>query len=176
MLRNSDDKFINELFSEYRQMMFKIAFSILHNKSDAEDAVQNAFLWIINNLDKVSQIPCNERTLYFANMIEHISFDLCRKQKRHSAEDIDELYDLSSGSSVEDEIFSKLMVEEIKSALEDLADRDYNLLYLYLFDKKSPKEIGAVMKIPESNIRVYIQRARKRLIKILKKRGVIDDV
>ncbi len=176
MSKETDDKLISELFDKYKQMMFKIALDILHNKSDAEDAVQNAFLWIINNLDKILQIPCNERALYFANIIEHICIDQIRKQKRHRTEDIDEFYDLSSGFFVEDEVLSKLMVEEIKSALEDLADRDYDLLYLYLFDGKKPKEISAVMGIPENNIRVYIQRARKRLIKILKKRSIIDDV
>lgn len=40
---NSDDKLISELFVEYRQMMFKMAIGILHNKSDAEDVVQDAF-------------------------------------------------------------------------------------------------------------------------------------
>lgn len=176
MSKNSDSEFINKLFVEYRQMMLKIALGILHNRPDAEDVVQEAFLWIINNLEKILRIPCNERALYFANIIEHISIELYRKHKRHPIEDIDEHYDFSSDFSVEDEVLSKLTINEIKSALEDLSDRDYDMLYLYLFDGKSPKEIGEVMRISESNIRVYIQRARKRFIKILRKRGVIDDV
>lgn len=176
MSKKSGDKLISELFTEYRQMMFKIAFGILHNKSNAEDVVQEAFLWIINNFEKISRIPCNERAMYFANITKHISIDLCRKQKSHLTKDIDELYSVNTGHCVEDEVLSKLTVEEIKSALDHLSDRDYDLLYLYLFDKKSPKEIGTIMGIPENNVRVYIQRARKRFIKILKKRGVIDDI
>ncbi len=176
MSKKSDNKLMSELFSEYRQMMFKIALDILHNKSDAEDVVQEAFLWIINNFKKVSKIPCNERPLYFANIIEHISIDLCRKQKRRPTKGIDELNDVEVDYRVEDEVLSKLTVEEIKSALDHLSDRDYDLLYLYLFDKKGPKEISTVMGIPENSVRVYIHRARKRFIKILKKRGVIDDI
>lgn len=56
MSKETDDKLLTGLFAEYRQMMFKIAMGILHNKSDSEDVVQEAFLWVINNLDKISQI------------------------------------------------------------------------------------------------------------------------
>lgn len=169
-------EFAEELFKVYGQMMFKIAFGVLHNKADSEDVVQDAFLWIINNLKKVSKIPYNERPLYFANITEHISIDLCRKRKRHPNKDIDELNDVEVDYRVEDEVLSKLTVEEFKSALDYLSDRDYDLLYLYLFDKKEPREISAIMGISENNVRVCIHRARKRFIKILRKRGVIDDV
>lgn len=43
MSKETDDALISELFTQYRQMMFKIAMGILHNKSDSEDVVQDAF-------------------------------------------------------------------------------------------------------------------------------------
>lgn len=175
MSDNSEIEFIKELFNNYRQMMYKIALNILHNNSDAEDIVQNAFLWIINHLEKISRIPCNERGFYFAKITEHFAIDLLRKRNNHPTDDIDEV-DPSSENDVEDTVLSDLTVEEIKSALGELSDRDYDLLYLYLFKEMKHKEISELMGIPENSVRVYIQRARKRLIKILKKRGIIDDV
>lgn len=176
MSDNSEMEIIKELFKAHRQMMYKIAFGILHNRPDAEDAVQNVFLWMINNLEKVVKIPCNERALYFTYITEHISIDLYRKQISHPTDDIDEHYELNSGLSVEDEAISTLTVAEIRSALDELSDRDYDLMYLYLFKGNNYREIGEIMNIPEKYVRVYIQRARKRFIKVLKKRGVIDDV
>lgn len=176
MPKMPDNEFLRELFQNYKQMMFKTALGILHNSSDAEDVVQNAFLWIIDNLDRISQIPCNERGFYFAKITEHNAIDLLRKRNIHPTEDIDEKDDLSSETDVEDGVLSKLTVEQIKSALQELSDRDYDLLYLYLFREMNHKEIGEIMGIPENNVRVYIQRARKRFIKILKKRGIIDDI
>ena len=173
---NSEMELIKGLFEAYKQIMYKTALGILHNSSNAEDAVQNAFLWMIDNFDKVEQIPRSEMALYFTYITKHISIDLYRKQISHRTDDIDEHYELESNRSVEDEALSKLAVEEIRAALDELSDRDYDLLYLYLFKEKSYKEIGEIMKIPEEYVRVYIQRARKRFIKILKKRGVIDDV
>ena len=171
-----DSEFMSELFQNYRQMMYKTALGILHNSSDAEDVVQNAFLWIIDNLDRISQIPCNERGFYFAKITEHSAIDLLKKRNAHPTDDIDENDNLSSEIDVEEAILSKLSVEQIKSALGELSDRDYDLLYLYLFNEMKNKEIGEIMGLSESSVRVYIQRARKRFIKILKKRGIIDDI
>lgn len=176
MSKESDDKLTSELFAEYRQMMFKIALGILNNRADAEDVVQDAFLWIINNLEKISQIPCYERGNYFASIIEHRSIDILRKRSLHSTEDIEEQYELSSNERVEESALSSVTVEEIKSALNELSNRDYELLYLYLFKEMTPKEIGEAMGISEDNIRVYVQRARKRFAKILHKRGIDYDI
>lgn len=176
MSDNSETEPIKELFKTYRQMMYKTALGILRSASDAEDAVQNAFLWMINNPEKVARIPRSEIPLYLTYITEHSSIDIYRKQRSHAADDIDEHYELSSERFVEEEALSNLTVIEIRNALSELSDRDYDLLYLYLFKDKNYREIGKIMNIPENQVRVYIRRARKRFIKILKERGVIDDV
>lgn len=176
MYKKSRDKLVNELFSEYKQMMFKIAFGILHNKSDAEDAVQDSFLWIINNLDKISQIPCHERVNYFASIIESKAIDIYRKRRRHPTEDLEDKLDLHTNDRVEDTALLNITVEEIKAAMNELSNRDYEILYLYLFKQMKSKEISELMGIPENNIRTYISRARKRFIKILHKRGIDYDL
>lgn len=53
MPKDSDYDSMIELFAKYGQMMFKTAFGILNNRSDAEDAVQDSFLWIINNFSRL---------------------------------------------------------------------------------------------------------------------------
>ena len=176
MSKKSDDKLISKLFAEYRQMMFKIAMGILHNKSDAEDVVQEAFLWIINNLDEISKIPCYERGNYFASIIEHRAIDICRRHSNHPTENLEDQFGLSADENVEETALSNVTVDEIKCAMNGLSHRDYEMLYLYLFKQLSPKEISEVMGISENNIRTYLQRARKRFAKILHKRGIDYDI
>lgn len=175
MLNKSEDKIIGELFKEYRQMMFKLALGILHNEHDAEDVVQDAFLWIMDNIEKILQIPCHERCNYFASIIEHRCIDIYRKENNHPTEDLDEQTDLESDKRVEEMVLSNLGVEEIEDAMNELSNRDYQILYLYLFKQMPPKEIGVAMRISENNIRSYIKRARKRFIKILHRRGIDYD-
>ena len=59
MIETDEDrqKFI-QLYETYRGLMFYVANRILHNTEDAEDAVHQAFLSIIENLDKISMVHC----------------------------------------------------------------------------------------------------------------------
>lgn len=172
MSKETDDILINGLFAKYRQMMFKIAMGILHNKSDAEDIVQEAFLWIINNLDKISQIPCNRRGRYFANITEHISLNFINRRRAHPTDDIDEFKDLSSDISVEKAVVERITIERIKQIIREMSEKDKLMLRLYFFDKRSYKEIADISGISEGNARICVHRARKRLAKLLKEKGI----
>lgn len=53
MLEADEDKNkFEELYMKYRDDMYNIAFSILHNCEDAEDAVHDTFVSIANNFEK----------------------------------------------------------------------------------------------------------------------------
>lgn len=172
MSKKSDDILISELFTEYRQMMFKIALGILHNKSDAEDVVQNAFLWIINNLDRISQIPCNKKACYFANITEHLSLNVINKQRTHPTDDINDYVDICSDISVEKNSVEKITIAEIKQIIRTMSENDRLILRLYLFEGKSYKEISEIAGISEGNARICVYRARKRLAKLLREQGI----
>lgn len=176
MSKETDDKLLTELFKQYRQMMFRIALGILHNEPDAEDAVQDAFLSIINNLEKISLIPCTEMKFYFVTIIENAAINKINKSNRHPLENIEEHCEFFSDYSVEDEADKKFLLREIKSALNELSDRDYSIMYLYVFNQMKPKEIAEELGISEKNIHTYIERAKKRLVKILNERGIYYDI
>lgn len=167
-----NDEFINSLFVKYRQMMFKTAMGILHNGPDAEDVVQDAFLWIINNLEKISQIPCRKIPFYFASIIENLAINFLNKKNRHPTEDIDEHFELAAIVSVEKNADATLLLNEVKSALGELSDRDYSLIFLSAFEQMTPKEIAEELNISVKNVYASTERARKRLLKILKERGI----
>ena len=45
-----------KIYDAYRNLMFYVANKILQNEWDAEDAVQQAFLSIVKNLEKISLV------------------------------------------------------------------------------------------------------------------------
>ncbi len=47
---------VEEIYKKYSKFMYKVAYSVLHNKYDSEDAVQQSFLRIIDNLDKIGDL------------------------------------------------------------------------------------------------------------------------
>ncbi len=176
MLDGLNAELIKELFKTYKEMMFKIAMGILNNESDAEDAVQDAFLSIINNFEKILPIPCIEKEFYFVTIVENISINKLNKKVRHPWENIEEYFEISSDYSVEKEADKNFLLKEIKSALTALSDRDYSIMYLYAFKQMTPKEIAKELGIREKYIHTYIARAKKRLLNILNERGIYYDI
>jgi RNA polymerase sigma-70 factor (ECF subfamily) len=55
----------------------------------------------------------------------------------------------------------------VKAALEKLPEDEYTLILLYYFEDKSVEEIGEITRITESNVKVKLFRARKKLFTIL---------
>lgn len=176
MVETPEEKLlIEQLYSHYCQMMYKASFSILKDHFDAEDAVHNAFIGIIrsNNLSKLSDVTSRETKAYIITAVKHSAIKIYNKRKKVITEDIDEHYELESGESTEEIALSAVGVQEIKAALSELSDNDYEVLYLSVFGQKTNKEIADLMGINLETARKQVYRARQRLAqKITEKRGV----
>jgi RNA polymerase sigma-70 factor (ECF subfamily) len=58
--------------------MFYVAMKILHNEHNAEDAVHQAFLSILENLDKISNVECPKTQSYIVIIVERKAIDIIR--------------------------------------------------------------------------------------------------
>lgn len=176
MLETPEEKLlIEQLYSQYRQMMYKISFSILKDSFDAQDAVHNTFIGIIRSsyLLNLSDVNSRETKAYIITAVKHSAIKIYNKRKSVITEDIDEHFELESDESVEETALSAVGVEEIKAALSELSDNDYEVLYLSVFGQKSNDEIAKLLEINPETARKKVYRARQRLAqKITEKRGV----
>lgn len=162
-----DKSLLAQLYTEHEQKMYRVAVSILKNSTDAEDAVHEAFLRLINNFEKIRDISCNERGFYLVIIVRNISIDMLNKKSRHPEYDIDEFYDIEADGSVEDEALSNIGRDRIMSAIRQLPDDYYEILYLYLFKEYTPAEISGLIGISPELARQRIFRGKKKLQKLL---------
>lgn len=80
-----NDKQRNELAAFYEQSknrFFNIAYSKLHNPVEAEDAVQEAFLRVMDNPNKFLEMSNLERVRYVDGIVRHVSVDKFNKNKK----------------------------------------------------------------------------------------------
>ena len=176
MIKDETDKeLVRSLYENNEQLMYNIAYNILHNRSDAEDAVQDAFVSVINHLEKIREIICNETRFYLVIIVKNISLNMLKKKQRHPEVDIDEVFDTQSDENVEVEALGKINSEIIREALRELSDKDYEIMFLYLIKEHTPSEIAQLLGITGNQARQRIFRARQRLIKLLEKRGVNNE-
>ena len=176
MLDNPADKgFIERLYNEYEQELFSAAYPILKNNSDSEDAVHEAFLSAIKNIDKLRTFSCHELRLYMIVIVRNAAKRIYNKRKKLNECDIDEFYDIESEMNVEEQTLSNITLWEIKSAMSELSDYEYELLYLHLVKEYKPRDIAELMGISGDNARQRIHRARMKLIAVLRERGIGNE-
>ena len=83
MIESEEDKVkFEQIYFAYRQKMFAVAYSLLRDRFDAEDAVHQAFVSILENLHKIHKIGCPESTSYIVVITERKALDILRARKR----------------------------------------------------------------------------------------------
>ena len=66
----ADKSKFESLYMKYRGMMYHVAHQILRNEADAEDAVHQAFLSILKNMDKIRQVDSPDTRAYVTIITE----------------------------------------------------------------------------------------------------------
>ena len=168
----ADKGFIEKLYNECEQELFSAAYQILKNSSDAEDAVHEAFLSAVKNIHKLRTFSCHELRLYMIVIVRNAAKRIYNKRRKLNECDIDDFYDIESESNVEEQVLDSISVSEIKAAMRELSDYEYELLYLHIVREYKPRDIAELMGISGDNARQQLHRTRMKLIKILRERGI----
>ena len=83
VIKDSDERNkLEELYLKYSKDMFKVAYRILNDYYLAQDAVQQSFIKLIDNLNKINDINCNKTKAFVVIIIRNVSINLYRKRKK----------------------------------------------------------------------------------------------
>lgn len=86
-LKNDNKIVFEKLYNKYNKLVYGIAFSILKNKEDSEDVVQNVMSKLYN-LDK-SKLPIYKETSWLYTVTKNEAISIIRKKdKEINLEDI----------------------------------------------------------------------------------------
>lgn len=178
-MSTKDSDKIEILYEEYRTFMCREAFRILKDIQLAEDAVQQAFIKILRNLDKID-MKDTAKTRSFLNIIcRNVAFDMYKRRARFMAnsdyidicgeDDDGVLGTLSCPSNVviENETYS-----DVIEAINELPDIYRDVIILEHFHNYSKKEIAKLLNVNYDTVKKRTERGRNLLIEKLEKRGV----
>ncbi len=157
---------VTSLFNLYERKMYVIAYGILNNKQDAEDAVSESFIKLINNLDKISDIESPKCKGFITIVVKNTAIDVYNKRKKHIHSDIDEAYDLSGGD-VEEDFLRDFDYESIRRAVGLLKEEYRQALTLKYFYEMKIEDIAKIIGITYDGARKRISRAEQGLCKML---------
>lgn len=154
-----------KMYITYKGLMYHIAYKILNNEHDAEDAVHSAFIKIAENIRKIDNPMCPKTQNYVVTIVENKSIDLYRaNQKKKSGLYLDEI----SGIEVEESY-----VHGLSACMAKLSPRYRQVILLKYYHGYSCREIAKQLNLTEANAIKLDQRAKNKLFQICKEEGVL---
>lgn len=150
-----------ELYLLYRDTMYAVAYRILQNPQEAEDAVHHAFLRIIENISKIQEIDCPKTKGYIVTIVENRAIDIYRRKKAHPAVPYNEE---TVGTVVEydgDNLLAGCILK--------LPPRQRHVIVLKYQHGYKIKEVAKMLGITYTNALAIEQRAKKKLMELYNK-------
>lgn len=141
----------NSCVDDYSDSLYRFILKISKNKEDAKDIVQTAFekLWIHRN--KVELLKAKS---YLFTVAYHLMIDQLRKEaKMVQTDNFDE--NLNAATPAHSDLKQILL-----KAINNLNPTQKALILLKDYEGYAYKEIGEIMQLSESQVKVYLHRAR----------------
>lgn len=152
------DKF-EQVYYKYRNLLFYIAYEILQNERDAEDAVQEAFLRVAKKIAKISDTYSNETKNFVVLITKREAMKIYNKRKKRDEDTDIELEKVR--------VSEANMVNAVKFAIEKMPYKYSSLLTLKYVMGYSGKEIAEITGLSETNVRQQLLKGRKLLESML---------
>ena len=164
----ADEETLAALVSQYSGTLYRVAFSVLRNPSDAEDAVQEAFLRVLRHRDTLHEV--RDQRVWLIRIVWNIVLDRKRRSKtRPETDDVAELARVlpAAGMSAEDRVAAAQHHARVLACVEELPAKERQVLMLSAFEELTSVEIASVLGITESSVRSRLFRARNLMAGLL---------
>jgi RNA polymerase sigma-70 factor (ECF subfamily) len=141
----------NEIVEKYADRLFRYILKNIRDRERASDLVQDSFekLWYRNR-----DIQFSKAKSYLFSIAHNTMVDSIRKEKRQIVTDIDEMPVISDSRHYSD------IKEILDEGLRRLSEIQRSVILLRDYEGYSYVEIGEITGLNESQVKVYIYRAR----------------
>lgn len=165
---------LSEFYQTYKNRFYAIAYSRLHDRSLAEDAVQEAFSRIASRPEKFFSLSRNKMVAYTDVIIRNVSVDMFRSNILHAPEELPE-YD-EKAPLLEDIVVGSLQKQRLMDFIAELPQRQRDTLELRISFGLTNSEIADQLNISEDAVRQRIYQARKSIVEFLKRESGNESV
>lgn len=167
-----------ELVRRYERPVFSLVFRMVRDRELAEDLSQDAFIKVLNHIDRYS--PEFKFSSWLFKIANNVAIDHLRR-RRIATISIDGSPHAATASEIEastlelgadqesalDELEAKELGSSIEQAIGDLRPEYRSCIMLRHVEGRSYEEIAATLDLPLGTVKTYIHRARHELRKAL---------
>jgi RNA polymerase sigma-70 factor (ECF subfamily) len=164
----AEEAAVAALVGQYAGALYRVAYSVLRNPADAEDAVQEAFLRVLRHRDTLDEV--RDRRVWLIRIVWNIVLDRKRRAKtRPETDDVAELARVlpCDGLSAEQLAAAAQHHAHVVTCVDKLPAKERQVLQLSAFQELNTVEIAEVLAITESSVRSRLFRARNLMAELL---------
>ena len=158
-----------EFVDKYSRYVFNLAYRVLKDHQDAEEAAQDTFVKVFHALDDYrgdGKVTTWLYTITYRNCLNRM-----RSNRLHVVEVEDQVREGKADSTYVSGLESLERADRselIRRGMEQLSSKESAVLTLFYLEEQSLKEISEIMGLTSSNAKVILHRGRKNLYHILR--------
>lgn len=176
--KNGDERAFEALVTQYERLVYAIAFKLLGNGPDAEDATQETFIRVYRSLPSFRGE--SKFSVWLYRLTNNVCVDMLRRKNvpsvSLSADDDDGAIAIPDARfSPESELEKKQLRQAVERALASLPEPYRQALVLREMAGQRYEEIAQTLDIDIGTVKSRIFRARRRLCAILSRDGNFFD-
>lgn len=150
-----------ELYHICKEMIYKVAYSILKNDEDSKDIQQTVMLKLMKM--KKEQLPSQHEISWLYSVIKNESINFLKKKKK--CVNVEELYEIT----IDEEKFLDIeFIESYKKVFGKLNNIEKEIVSLKIFSGFTFKEISKILNIPIGTVQWKYYKALNTLKKSIK--------
>lgn len=161
-----------QIYHEYHNIIYNIAFGITKNHHDAEDALQSSLFSIAKNIETIKTDNVLLTKSYIYKIVKNAAIDVLRRKKIFI--NIDSLLSITSDSDIYDSIEGDEQYKSIVKHIMSMPSVYKDVLFLHFVKEMSTKQIATSLKRSHSAVKQQLARGTKKLRTILREAGLHD--
>jgi RNA polymerase sigma-70 factor, ECF subfamily len=156
---------LEQLFVTHHEKVFRAAFRVTGNSSDAEDVLQTVFLRLLRNEHDFASVDDAGNYLYRAGV--NAALDVVRARKSSPSTELDEHSPPATGWKPDRSHHSPELRERLRAAVAQLHTTAAEMFVLRYFEGYDNSEVARILNTTEGTVAVTLHRSRTRLQKEL---------
>ncbi len=177
--KDGDVEAFEQLISNYQIKVYHIAYHMLSNEQDAEDAAQDAIIKAYRYLGSFKEESGFYTWIY--RITQNICLDMLRRRKRNNTHMIDlvkkdqdgqesEVQIVDEKPQPEEQLMRRQVQNEMQNAIAELKENYRVVIVMRDIEGMSYDDIAAVLEISTGTVKSRLNRARENLRKIVEKK------
>ena len=145
-MKNGNNIAFEKLYKNYKNLVYKIAYSILKNSYDSDDIVQIVFEKIYS-IDK-DKLPTRNESSWLYSVTKNETINYLNKKKNHI--ELEEIYEIEDNNNEINELINK---DSYNRLIGKLNENEKEIISLKILSNLSFKEIAKLLNKPTGTIK-----------------------